>query len=156
MKECFGVYIGKNSDCFWDDRDDWAVVHACKYPCHRNALGYRNSLPSNHPNYLIYRRNSHLALNLVDMDQLDDRFMRPIIIAFYEFMDDMEGQKVLIHCNQGESRAPSLAILYLAKRKGIIQSQSFDTARECFTQEYPYYNPGLGFRRYLKNYWDSL
>lgn len=156
MRECFGIYIGKDSDCFWDERDDWAVVHACKHPCHRNALRYRTNLPSNHPNYLIYRRNSHLVLNLVDMDQLIDRFMRPIINAFYKFMDEMEDKKILIHCNQGESRAPSLAILYLAKRKGIILSQSFDAARESFKQVYPLYNPGLGFRNYLKYYWDSL
>lgn len=29
MKECFGLYIGNDTDCFWDDRYGWSVVHAC-------------------------------------------------------------------------------------------------------------------------------
>lgn len=156
MKECLGLYIGNNSDCFWDDRSGWSVVHACKHPCHCYAVGYKGDLYSTHPSYLIFRRESHLVLNLVDMDHLNDRFMRPIIMAFYSFMDEMEGQKILIHCNRGESRAPSLAILYLAKRKKIIPDDSFDTAKQSFKKVYPLYNPGRGFTKYLQQYWDLL
>ncbi len=82
--------------------------------------------------------------------------MRPIITAFYSFMDEMEGQKILIHCNRGESRAPSLAILYLAKRRKEIPDESFDVARHSFKRFYPLYNPGRGFNKYLQQYWDSL
>lgn len=156
MKECFGIYIGKDTDCSWSERYGWAVVHACKHPCHRHAVGYKNKLPSSHPFYLIYRRKSHLVLNLVDMDQLIDRFMRPIIMAFYSFMDEMEGRKILIHCNRGESRAPSLALLYLTKRRNLIPDDSFDAARNSFKKIYPLYNPGRGFNKYLTQHWNTL
>ncbi len=156
MKECLGLYIGNNSDCFWDDRSGWSVVHACKHPCHCYAVGYKGNLYPTHPSYLIFRRESHLVLNLVDMDHLNDRFMRPIIMAFYSFMDEMEGQKILIHCNRGESRAPSLAILYLAKSRSMIPDVSFDAAKQSFKKIYPLYNPGRGFNKYLHQYWNSL
>ncbi len=156
MKESFGLYIGNDTDCFWDNRNGWSVVHACKHPCHCYAVGYKGNLPSTHPFYLIFRRGSHLVLNLVDMNRLDDRFMRPIIMAFYSFMDEMEGQKILIHCNRGESRAPSLAILYLAKRRNLILDDSFDAAKQSFKKIYPFYNPGQGFNKYLQQHWNSL
>ena len=82
--------------------------------------------------------------------------MRPIIMAFYTFMDEMEDQKILIHCNRGESRAPSLAILYLAKRSSKIPNDSFDEAKQSLKKVYPLYNPGRGFSKYLQKFWDSL
>ncbi len=156
MKECYGLYIGNDTDCFWEDKNGWSVVHACKHPCHCYAVGYKRTLPSTHPSYLIFRRESHLVLNLVDMDHLDDYFMRPIIMAFYSFMDEMEGQKILIHCNRGGSRAPSLALLYLGKRKNLFPNNSFNTAKQSFNKIYPLYNPGRGFSRYLQQFWNSL
>jgi len=68
----------------------------------------------------------------------------------------MEGRKILIHCNRGESRAPSLAILYLAKRVHQIPNESFDAAKQSFKQVYPLYKPGRVFNNYLQQYWDSL
>lgn len=156
MIECFGIYIGDDTDCFWNNRKGWSVVHACKHPCHRYAVGYKGNLHSNHPSYLIFRRESHLVLNLVDMDRLDNRFMHPIIMAFYSFMDEKEGQKILIHCNRGESRAPSLAILYLAKHASKIPNDSFKAAKQSFKKAYPLYNPGRGFSNYLQQFWVSL
>jgi len=156
MIECSGIYIGNDTDCFWEEKQGWAVVHACKHPCHRFAVRYSGNLSSSHPFYLIFRRKSHLVLNLVDMDRLDDRFMRPIIMAFYSFMDEMEGRNILINCNRGESRAPSLTILYLAKRQQKIPNESFDAAKRSFQQIYPIYNPGRGFNNYLRRYWEFL
>ncbi|MBA2116847.1 hypothetical protein HOV93_40400 [Planctomycetes bacterium FF15] len=48
-------------------RPDWRVVHACKDPYHRQALGYSGrDAPKSHPEYLIARREHRLILNLVD------------------------------------------------------------------------------------------
>jgi hypothetical protein len=45
----------------------WRVVHACKEPYHRRALGYSGrAAPKTHPEYLIARRGDRLILNLVD------------------------------------------------------------------------------------------
>ncbi len=54
--------------------NNWCVVHACKEPYHRNALGYTSrGAPKGSPYYLfLYDEKHHLILNIVDTD--DPRF----------------------------------------------------------------------------------
>ena len=40
-------------------------------------------------------------------------------------------EKVLIHCNQGISRSPSIGLHYLSV-KGIIKNESYEVAKEDF------------------------
>ena len=54
----------------------------------------------------------------------------------------------LIHCDQGLSRAPTLAYAYLAKR-GYLHSE------EEFRAVYPDWAPG-GIWEWLTQNWDSL
>jgi predicted protein tyrosine phosphatase len=61
--------------------------------------------------------------------------------------------KVLIHCNQGESRAPALALLYLAAHLGVIPNESLQAAEQHFRTVYPDYHPRAGIREHLKAYW---
>jgi len=51
------------------------------------------------------------------IDPPEPLFMMPIFTEFLKFAKDKwdSGKKLLIHCNRGESRAPSLALLFLAK-----------------------------------------
>ena len=91
-------------------QDGWFVVHACKEPYHRQALGYRGQgAPKHHPEYLIARRDGRLILNLVDVD--DVNFISPIIIdaALGDIHQNIMSKRVLVHCNQGQSRSPSIA-----------------------------------------------
>jgi hypothetical protein len=46
------LFIGQDSECF-KEREGWVPVHACKYPCHRNAVGYWRKIAPTHPNYLV-------------------------------------------------------------------------------------------------------
>ena len=42
-------------------QSDWYVIHACKEPFHRQALGYSGRAASkDHPEYLIARREGRL------------------------------------------------------------------------------------------------
>jgi hypothetical protein len=133
-----------------------AYVHACKSPCHQKAVGYSGSLPNTHPNYLVLRRGDHLYLNLVDPPV--PLFKADSFRAFRAFAAEKwnEGLDLVIHCNQGESRAPSLALLFLAKDAGVIPAETFAAAREAFEVRYPGYNPGRGIVTFLTGSWDSL
>ncbi len=52
--------------------------------------------------------------------------MMPSFEAFLRFVDrEIPERPILIHCNQGESRAPSLTLLYMAKRLGLLPSNSY-------------------------------
>jgi len=109
------LFVGSAADYEFKVRDQagWCVVHACKEPYHRQALGYSGrAAPSSHPEYLVARRGDRLILNFVDAS--DPKYVpRELVDAALEFMHARlaEDSRVLVHCNQGESRAPTLALL---------------------------------------------
>jgi len=148
------VYIGKDDECF-TSRMGWVAVHACKSPCHQRAVGYKGSLPAIHPNYLILETENNLFMNLIDRPV--PLFQKESFDAFLKFAAKKhnDGKSLLIHCNQGESRAPSLAMLLLAKKLEIISSDSFQTASDEFIKLYPGYNPGQGIKTFLNECWDG-
>lgn len=150
-----GLYVGNEGDCRIGD-GEWAVVHACKSPCHQRAVGYRGSLSRDHPHYLVLEQGTDLYLNLVDPPI--PLFMVPSFISFLAFtrVQIEEGRKILIHCNQGESRAPSLALLLLAKLTGSISNESYGAARVGFEALFSGYNPGLGIQKYLADHWSEF
>ena len=149
------LFIGTELDCRIGD-GSWAVVHACKSPCHQRAVGYRGSLPSTHPNYLAFEKGSDLYLNMIDPPQ--PLFMSGLFVTFLRFgaQNWDAGRSLLIHCNLGESRAPSLAMLFLAKHLHAITNSGFDAARSQFSSIFPPYAPGLGIQSYLRQHWDEL
>lgn len=51
--------FGNESACTDITDGTIAVVHACKEPCHRGAVGYSTrTISSSHPNYLVLRARS--------------------------------------------------------------------------------------------------
>jgi hypothetical protein len=147
--------FGNESACTDITDGTIAVVHACKEPCHRGAVGYSTrTISSSHPNYLVLERGHHLYLNLIDPPQ--PLFMLPSFEAFLKFVDrEIAERPVLIHCNQGESRAPSLTLLYMAKRLNALPSDSYAAAATAFRQKYVY-NPGRGIETWLTTNWSKI
>lgn len=150
------LFVGSEEDCFRDLRDNWAVVHACKNPCHARAVGYRGSLASDHPEYLLRRDGRHLYMNLIDPEA--PLFKEESFSGFRSFASDhyTAGSDLLIHCNQGESRAPSLALLFLAKEICEIPDESYRAARRAYEELDPLYAPGLGIQKYFRDNWAVL
>jgi len=136
-------------------QEGWAIVHACKEPYHRLALGYRGrGAPKHHPEYLVARRGNRLILNIVDVDN-PAFFDKEMIDAALDFIAEAlaQGSRVLIHCNQGESRSPAMALLYMAARLGALPTESLEAAEDQFRTLYPGYNPKPGIRGHLHRYW---
>jgi predicted protein tyrosine phosphatase len=135
----------------------WWVVHACKDPYHRRLLGYGGrGAPKDHPEYLIARRGRQLYLNLVDTN--DPNYIpKEIVDAAIAFVDEAtkSEDRVLIHCNLGESRAPSLGLLYLAARVGSVARGGLEAAEAEFRLLYPRYNPKDGMRGFLLRHWGA-
>jgi len=149
------LFIGNEFECFFDNRDDWAVIHACKSPCHQRALGYRKSLSSTHPNYLTFETGNHLFLNIIDPPA--PLFKLPLFTSAISFIDKhLQQRKVLVHCNHGLSRAPSIGLLYLAKRTDVISNANYREAAQDFLQIYRRYQPGRGIVIYLSNNWNNI
>jgi hypothetical protein len=156
MKEIIeNLYVGNDFDCSTNG-SDFAIIHACK-TCHQKGIHYRGNLSSSHPNYLIYEKDNNLFLNLVDMDrELLSKFTHPIMKSAMNFIKNhVNTEKILVHCNQGRSRSPSIGLVYLAQN-GTISSNSYINAKEEFVKIYPEYLPGKGFELYLHKNWECV
>jgi len=149
------LFIGDDADCSITV-SDVAVIHACK-TCHQKGVDYRGNLSSNHSNYLIFEEGNHLFLNLVDMKrELLDKYTHPIMKSAFVFIRTrITNQKVLIHCNQGLSRSPSIGLIYLARTKNI-SNNSYNDAKEEFLKIYSAYSPGAGIELYLQSHWGNI
>ncbi len=153
------LFIGSETDYEMTVRhqDGWWVVHACKEPYHRQLLGYRGrGAPKGHPEYFLAERGKRLFLNLVDAD--DPAYIpKQIIDAGLCFIDKAlkSGGRVLVHCNQGESRSPSLGLLYLAVHTDVLPQASLAEAEGAFMRLYPAYSAKGGMRGFLLTHWNQ-
>lgn len=132
----------------------WFFIHACKEPYHRQALGYTGrAAAKTHPEYLIARRNGRLILNLVDVD--DPTYISPEIIdaALDAIRDNIQKTKILLHCNQGQSRSPGIALLYLLKSTDLLPQNDIAAAIAAFRAIYPPYAPARGMAEYVRLNW---
>ncbi|MCY3947120.1 MAG: dual specificity protein phosphatase [Anaerolineaceae bacterium] len=138
-------------------QEGWSVVHACKHPYHRIALGYRgNAAPKNHPEYLFARRDNRLILNMIDAE--DPQYIPvELVDAAVDFIAEQleEGKKVLVHCNQGRSRSPSIGLLYLVSHTNLVPIASLEDAEKVYGEIYPPYSPAMGIRGYMQQYWSK-
>lgn len=152
------LYIGNQHDYEANIRHEpeWCVVHACKEPYHRRALGYTGrAAPKNHPEYLIAHRDNRLILNLVDAP--DPAYIpQKIIDTALEYTDTClnAGNCVLVHCNEGCSRSPGIGMLYLAHYTDLFRDIEFPQAETMFRSIYPPYSPKSGIRGYIMKNWN--
>jgi hypothetical protein len=146
------LYVGDEATCRLGSAQ-LAVVHACKSPCHQRAVGYKGSLPPQHPCYLVLRRPYDLYLNIVDprVPLFRIETFAQFLLFASEHYD--RGSSLLIHCNEGESRAPTLALVFLAKHLRLIPSDSFSAAQAAFVPLYAGYRPGAGIQQFLATNW---
>jgi predicted protein tyrosine phosphatase len=94
---------------------------------------------------------------MVDMpNELLPKYTNPIFICALSFIiREIQNKKIIIHCNMGQSRSPSLGLAYLAIT-GIISNNSYEEAAKEFRKLYPEYLPGTGIMLYMRHNWDFL
>lgn len=151
------LYIGDENDfkrsvLHGGEKEKWAVVHACKEPYHRDLLGYTDKgAPKNHPEYLTAIRGNTLFLNLIDADS-SSYIPEEIIKTALLFIDAQltDKKKVLVHCNRGESRGPTIGLLYLTQI-GMLEG-TFGDIEKAFKKIYPNYFPGTGMRDFAESH----
>jgi hypothetical protein len=155
------LFTGGGDDCF-EGVAGWAVVHACRHPCHRWAHRITPSLPRplSLPSAAVggraaIERGRDLFLDLIDPPV--PLFEPATFTAFLDFAGRAwaAGARLLVHCNRGRSRSPSLALLFLA-RLGVISGGSYAAAARDFAALCPDYAPGEGIRRFLAERWQEL
>lgn len=131
------------------------VMHAAKEPYHRQFVGYTGrACDKDHPEYLKAVRWNEIALNLVDAP--DAKYFDPELMKFAVkqcIVLLISKKSVYIHCNQGESRAPGIAMLVLLGMK--VLSDDYELAQKQFLSIYPNYKPGKGVEDFIRQEWDN-
>ena len=145
------LFIGNDSD-FKNVDDSWCVIHACKEPYHRNLLGYRTRSCPQCDEYYFAQREKVLYLNLVDAT--DVKYIPKIIIdkALSFIEEHIENNKILLHCNLGESRSPSIGLLYLRKT-GYFDGKNALQGMFEYKEIYKKFNPNHGMMDYIIQNW---
>lgn len=154
-----GLFIGNRDDCPLQSNKPartWAIVHLY-LPCHRHALEERMSEASEEPECSVLQREAHLFVNLMDAQHAAYVHKDTQIDPVLAFMEEMhaQGAPILVHCEQGWSRSPSLVLLYLATRLGVLPTASLATAEAQFKTLYPGYAPSYGIWAHLQQHWQQ-
>lgn len=162
------IYVGNDQDYnqiinnhFIFNTNEWAFLHCAKIPFHQKMARYNRDLPRNHPDYKYKIIGNRMALNLIDFPEYDSIWKEHYKVMFHsavEFLNEQyyeEGKKILIHCNQGISRGPSLAMLFLANI-GFYNYKNFEETEKLFKNDYIKYNPKECIKNNIKNVWQEL
>ena len=148
-----GLYVGDEGDALTAGSEPgWFIVHAAKEPYHRAAVGYTGKgAPKGHAEYLVAHRPGFVALNLVDAP--DPEFIpAAAVMAGVDAIAANIGQaKVLVHCNQGKSRSPMIALLYMCLHTGAFDDCDYDAAAARFAEIYPAFAPAAGMAGYARS-----
>lgn len=130
-----------------------AVVHACKHPCHAQRCGAKPDKLD--PDYLVHEHGGHLYLNIIDPDI--PLFKLEQFTHTLQWIRDRwsAGESVLIHCNKGQSRAPSIAMLVMAKVIGAWPDDHAEAAG-MMDSLMGGFNPGRGIATFLAEEWSKI
>lgn len=145
------LFVGSDEDAHRES-SQWVggVVHAAKEPWHREAVGYyTRGCPPDWPDYFYAIRGHDIFLNLIDPQEVH-KIPWQVIDAGITFIANLLscGQKVLVHCNRGESRGPGLVMLYLLSI-GVLPNDVNGAFSE-FHKLYPPFNPGKGMSEFIR------
>lgn len=130
-----------------------ALNRANGYITHQSVVGWQGrGCNPNSPHYLFKRDPDAIYLNMIDGDEpkyVSDKMINPALEFIHEHLS--HGECVFVYCSLGESRSPSIALMYLLEYDLIEKnSESFN----LFKREiYPLYNPKRGNLLYIKNRW---
>ncbi len=126
------------------------------YRAHRWSSG---SKYQTNPCYVLCKENLKvLSVNWVDGPAAYFDYRGQGVATFNEvlrFIKRCEGN-VLIVCDQGMSRSPSMALLYLSKVTQELPHEDFSAARREFKKLYPRYQPGSGITEFITKHWTSI
>jgi hypothetical protein len=130
-----------------------ALNRANGFITHQFVVGWqgRGCNPDN-PYYLYKRDEDGIYLNMIDGDDpkyVSDKMIDPTLDFIKHHLEI--GNEFFIYCRLGESRSPSIALMYLLENDLIEKSEN--TLSIFKVQYYPGYSPKNGNLLYIKNRW---
>lgn len=156
------LYVGPVSTVPFAKECNFSVLGACKYPLHQlnarmegmNRDGYLK-VNKHGKEYYYAERDHALYCNLIDADSM--QYIPDIIIerALKFIADEIaDGRNVLVVCNNGVSRSPSIALMYLIRAGFFDARYTFDDVLKVFRKIYLLYTPNKGMYDYTKRFFE--
>ncbi len=153
------------------------TAHTLHYSMHKWSL--RGEDHKDDKCYIVHEDPQTMSINWIDSP--DSKFFdyegqgirnfQKLLMFISKFRREFN---VLITCNKGESRAPSVGMLYLAKHTSVLSRMkrlpdpdevlkdedyfkpTYGEARDRFLKVYPNYYPGQGISSFLIDNWDRI
>jgi hypothetical protein len=151
------LYVGNKDEYRFAVQNAMKIVCALNrangYVTHQSVVGWqgRGCKPDN-PFYLYKRDPDVIYLNMIDGDDpkyVNDEMINPALDFIHEHLQ--KGNKVFIYCSLGESRSPSIALMYMLEH-GLIEI-NWNTINLFRTKYYPDFAPKNGNLLYIKQRW---
>jgi len=120
------------------------------FVCHQSVVGWSGrGCDKDHPHYLYKRTPDAIYLNMIDGEDpayISDKMIDEAL----DFIDHHieNGEKVFVYCSLGESRSPSIALMYLLEQSYIeSRADAMDTFKIAY---YEKYQPKRGNSEYIR------
>lgn len=151
------LYVGDDTDDQEASKKGYAILSACKDGPwgHRAALRYTTMGAPKGDHYFHATRGKRMVLNLLDLE--DPEFIKEdVIFPALKFINKhlKAGDKVLVHCNAGHSRGPTIGMMFLRTIREL--PGGFLTSEKVFRALYPKYDPKAGMRTFAREHWQQL
>ncbi|MFK3978162.1 dual specificity protein phosphatase family protein [Shewanella vesiculosa] len=122
------------------------------YVTHQSVVGWSGrGCNKDSPYYLFKQTDDAIYLNMIDGENpayVSDDMINPALEFIKSALENQE--EVFIYCSLGESRSPSIALMYLLEN-GLIAPQN--AISEFKSRYYKSYLPKRGNLEYIKNRW---
>ena len=130
MQEVYkNLYVGSKEDLRLTNENEYSFIHATKTMFKKNN------------NKVINEENNHLYLNWVDSN--DYKYFDynnegvSVFIRTLNFIEKWIREKnIFLHCDEGVSRSPTIAMVYMAKRLKCISNEHYIFAKRDFSNIY--------------------
>lgn len=130
-----------------------ALNRANGYVSHQSVVKWEGrGCDPRHPHYLFKLEQDSIYLNMIDGD--DPKYVNDVMInPALDFINIHlgNGNEVFVYCSLGESRSPSIALMYLLEYNMIEKSSN--TFQIFKNEYYPNYQPKNGNLLYIKKRW---
>jgi hypothetical protein len=152
------VYVG--DDTAYDrlkDKDGWSFLRCCKYGPggHAQTLGYHTLAAPEGREHFVVKRGHLMALNMLDLD--DPHYVDPEMVQQgLDFAKEelLSGRKLLIACNAGQSRGPTMGLMFL--RSIGDMPHAYLMSQRIYHTIYDAYKPSQGIEQFARSVWPNL
>jgi hypothetical protein len=152
------VFVGSDDDYEKQkDNKEFSFLRCCKFGLggHKDTLGYDTQASPEGKNKYWVKKGNLLALNLLDLDDPNHVPVEAIQEGLDFIRDHLDEYKVLVACNSGHSRGPTMGLMWL-RTIGRLP-YSFMYSEKIYRNEiYPKFDPGIGIEQFARNHWSDL